>query len=245
MINKLLHALSNRAGPFAEPLFISDPGFQPATLPEPERKIREAMLLQVTDNDYYLKAYLAAIAAYPDIQLLADDSVVSYQMTDFPPQGVEVSGGDMTSNSNMVGFFTDPKPVELPVNLNWSISYLDTHYLMIQGRETGVVRRTTYQPSGTAPNQTLRIDWPSDVPFQGPINLSQVWELGATVIIQTTPSAFPYQQVVDRLRGNWWLMHLLAQQKFVDEYTTFPDAQRKVALACMALALSNPSVYPS
>ena len=40
--------------------------------------------LQITDTDYYLKAYLSAVAAYPDIQVLADDYATSYQMSDFP-----------------------------------------------------------------------------------------------------------------------------------------------------------------
>lgn len=245
MINKLLHALSNRTGPFEDPLFLSSPEFQPAEIKEPEQRLRTAMLLNVTGTDYYLKAYLSAIAAYPDIHLLTNDSPTSYQLSDFPPKGVEISGGDWTSNPNMVGLFTDPKPIGLPVDLNWSVEYLDDRYVTIRGNDTGVVRRTLFQASGADPNKTLRIDWPADVPFQGPINLQQTWSLGASVVIRTAPSAFPYQSIVDRLRGNWWLMHLLAKQEFIDEYTTFPDPQRKVALACVALALANPSVYPA
>lgn len=245
MINKLLHALSNRTGPFEDPLLLSDPEFQPAVVTDTEQRLRASMMLNVLGTDYYLKAYLSAVAAYPDIHLLTNDDPTSYRLSDFPPRGVEISGGDWTSNPNMVGFFTDPKPTSLPVDLNWSITYLDDRYVTIKGSDTGIVRRTTFQPSKEDPNKTLRIDWPSDVPFQGPINLQQAWLPGASVVIQTAPSAFPYQAVVDRLRGNWWLIHLLAKQKFVDEYTTFPDPQRKVALACVALALSNPSVYPA
>lgn len=244
MINKLIHALSNRKGPFNTPAFVVDPDFKPTVITREEQKLRDLLFLNVTTTDYYLKAYLACLEAFPDIKALADDDVVSYKLSDFTPRGVEISGGELLSKANSVGYYRDLAPMELPVDLTWRLHYSDAHHIRVLALETGLVRNVSYTVSGTVPNQTLRINWPDDVPFDGPVSLQQVWGEGAAVEILVEPSAFPYQLLVDRLRSNGLLMRLLIDNKFVDEYTAFPDPQRRIALACICLALANPSVYP-
>lgn len=245
MTNKLLHALTNRNGPFQEPMFVGWPEFVPAVIQAPEQRLRELMMLHVTTTDYYVKAYLSCIEAYPDIKELADDTITSYVMTDFPPRGVEMSGGDFLSKANSIGYYNDVAAFSFPVVLTYRVSYLDSLNVKVEGVETGIVRVIPYTKSGTAPNETLRIEWPDDIPFHGPLSLSLTWLEGAMVEINVSPSAFPYALVAHRIQGNPWLMRLLIKNQFVDEYVSVPDPQRKVALAAMVLALSNTSVYPS
>lgn len=244
MINRLLHALSNRTGDFHDSMFASDPTFVPATLPADDLHVRKLMLLHKTDTDYYLKAYLAAVEAYPDIKGLAEDPVTSYQMSDFPPRGVELSGGEFLSKENSVGYYTDTAPADLPVNLTYWVSYFNNSLVTIVGRENGLVRRVPYVLSGDAPFQTLRVEWPeSEVPFKGPLSLTQAWVEGARVDITVSPSKFPYAVLVARLQGNAYLMNLLIRNQLVDEFLAVPDDQRKTAIACVVLARANPSAY--
>lgn len=244
MINRLLHALSNRTGNFHEPMFASDPLFVPAVFNAEEQQLRALMLLHRSDTDYYLKAYLAAIEAYPDIKALADDVVTSYRLSDFPPRGVAISGGDFLSKENSVGYYTDVSSTNLPVNLTYWVNYFDSRLVTIVGKETGLVRRVNYILSGDAPHQTMRVEWPeAEVPFKGPLALTQHWVSGAMVEIQVEPSNFPYASVVARLQGNAYLMNLLVRNQLVDEFLAVPDDQRKMAIACVVLALANPSAY--
>lgn len=225
-------------------MFVGDPNFKPAIVGVPEQKLRELMLLDVTDTDYYLKAYLSVLEGYPDILALADEVSVSYSMRDIPPRGVEMDGAEFYAKINSVGYFTDQAPTSFPVPLTYRITFIDSLNLKIAALETGIVRVVSYQKSGVDPNETLRVEWPEDIPFKGPLSLLQTWNEGAMVEISVTPSAFPYDLLAKRIQGNPWLTRLLVNNRLVDEYTAVPDSQRKVAIAAIVLALSNPSVYP-
>lgn len=244
MINKLLRALSNRNQPFMTPAFaVSDPAFAPAILPVDLKSLRALMLLDVTTTDYYLKAYLAALNAYPDIQALANDPVVSYRMENFPPRGVSISGGDLFSSLDDPGAYLDNEAPTLPVALTYVIDYNSPAVVKISALETGKTSFPPFTLSGSPTPRTLRVHWPPGIPFTGLITLDQDWVEGARIEIQVTPSRFPFELITQRIRGNSWLVNTLAQHQAVDEYVATQDSQRKVALACLMIALSNPSVY--
>lgn len=145
MINKLIHALANRSGPFQDPMFVGDPDFKPAVIGVPEQKLRELMMLHITDTDYYLKAYLSVLEAFPDIKALANETSVSYDVSDTPPRGVEMDGAEFYSKINSVGYFSDQAPTSFPVALTYRFSYIDANNLKIAVDETGIVRIVTYQ----------------------------------------------------------------------------------------------------
>ena len=243
MVNKLLHALANRNSGFEDPLLVGDPTFVPARLSVEAERMRSLLLLDA-GGDYYLKVYLACVEAYPDIHQLLDDQTVSYKAADFPPRGVKVNGADFEARINAAGFFLDPKPTFLPLDLAYQVRYHDTRYVRIIGLGTSLTSTPPYTKSGVSPNEILQVQWPADVPFSGPLMLQQDWSAGALVEIEVTPSRFPYGLVVSRLQGNAYLMSRLIAQHLVDEYVGTHDTLRKIALAVTMLALSNPAVYP-
>lgn len=243
MINRFLHALRNRKGAFNEAMFAEDPNFVPAALSREANHLRQMLYLHVTSTDYYLKAFASAVAAYPDIELLLDDKVTSYRMSDMPPRGVEISGADFLSKQNLVGFFTDQASQTLPVGLTYLISYFEPGWITIRCVETGIIRRTTCLLTGSAPTQTMRVEWPDEFPFEGPLSLKQHWVPGSSIEILVEPSKFPYEALVARITGNAYLMRLLINAQLVDEFLSFPDYQRKIAIAATVLAMDNPSAY--
>ena len=243
MRNKLLHALSNRKT-FEDPIFNGDPEFMPKELSAEEQQLRKLFCLdQITD--YYVRVYLSLLAAYPDIVANVDDTPRTYSVLDFPPRGVVISGGELMAQQGVFGYFTDPAQTVLPIDLTYEIGYIQGGTAVrIVARETGRGWSTNAFTTGTDPNKILRVEWPEEVPFVGPIKLNQSWISGAKVVIQVQPSQFPYAHLAKQISGSAYLMRLLADNKLVDEFVETADHQRKVAIALLLLARDNTSAYP-
>lgn len=152
MLNKILHALSNSAGPFQSPLFVPQPGFIPAVLSADAQNLRTALMLNTRGTDYYLKIYLGILSGYPDLKSQFNDTHTSYEVTDFLPRGVRIDGGDFLSAPNIDGVFTDPPNPVLPINLTYLIDYQDEELLRITLKEQGNSVLVNYQILG--PNIT-------------------------------------------------------------------------------------------
>lgn len=243
MHNKILHAVSNRPGPFVTPLLAGNLAFTPKVLSIEEKAFRSKLFLDVTDTDYYLKVYLAALHGFADMERLFEDYVTTYRIEDFPPRGVEVSGGELVSKANMVAYFTDAMPTSLPVNLHYEISYLDSVYLELSAIESGLVETLAYQITGQDSNGLLRFDW-KDFPFTGPIQLNQTWIAGAKVQISVEPSQFPYQVLLDAISGDLWINQVLVDAGLITAFKSTTDLQEKLAIALLVLGASNTSVFP-
>ena len=139
MKNRLLHALSNRPGPFVTSLFGQSRDFNPRVIPEWEQSIRDTLLLDNTGTDYYLRCYLATVMAYNDIWRLIGDIPTTYQMRDFMPKGVKINGGDFAAMENLYGYFTDPAPTTFPLNLRYQIDYVGPAMCRVTMLDTGYV----------------------------------------------------------------------------------------------------------
>ncbi len=242
MHNKILHALSNRPGPFVTPLFSRSPSFVPHKAPPDELVFRNKLFLNVTTSDYYLKSYLALLHSFSDIERLFEDDLVTYRIEDFPPRGVMIEGAEFVSSPNTVGYFTDPVVTALPINQIYEVRYYSSTYLDLFAIETGLTRRTAYHASGTSPNKILRFDW-MDFPFQGPIQLNQEWAVGAKVTIAVEPSHFPVEVLWNVIRGDLWLVQNVTNQGLMDALSGTMDIQEKVAIALMILILANDVVF--
>jgi hypothetical protein len=244
MINKFLHALSNRNGPFIEPCFVGASSFTPKSLSEQERKLREKLMLHITNTDHYLKRYVSCVEAYPDIHALLNDSVTSYTSKDFSHYGVSIIGADFLDMTNAQGRYIDNQAQSIPVELTYEINYHDSTYVKLVCLESNRVWMAVYQLAGDPPGQIMRIEWPMDVPFDGPLRLTQVWLQGGQIKITVEPSSFPYAEMAQRVRSDSLLTQWLAAINAIDEFYNTRDVNRQVALACVVLALSNTSVYP-
>jgi len=239
MINKILHALSNRKK-FQEYTFRPDPGFSPALLSDEDLELRQLLFLDVSDVDYYLKIYLGLLHAYPDVEANFQDDVRTYDVEDFGIQVVKIEGGDFLSAVS-AGFYTDPVANDLPVRLRYQIRYDLPEYVQLSNRESQIIRRVRYGLSSD--RKIMHVDWPDDFPFDGPLKIASPWASGSAINIQVEPRHFPYEVMVQRLSNNVYLMRLISEAGLVDEYINTRDDQRRVAIALAVVAANNPSVY--
>jgi hypothetical protein len=244
MQNKILHALSNRQGPFASEIFSRLTDFVPVHLNSEAVNLRRKLFLDVTDTDYYLKIYLSLLYSFPDISRQLSDRITTYCIEDFNPRGVEISGGELCSAPNIAAFFTDTPPTSLPVNLTYEVNYITTTYAQLKALESGLVQKIYHNATGTDPRKLLRFDWPENFPFSGPIRLSQPWQENACVRITVAPSKFPFQLLWNSIASDRYLNRLLLNAGLIDEFIGTVDVQEKIALALAVLALDNQSVFP-
>lgn len=241
MINKILHAVSNRAL-FYTPLFVPQPGFLAAVLSSDAQNLRTALLLNVLNTDYYLKIYLGLLEAYPDLKAQFNDWHTSYEVTDFLPRGVLVDGGDFLSAPNIAGTFTDPPNTTLPVNLTYLIDYQSANLCNVTLVEQGNSQLVSYQLFGKAPEQILSLDWPDTLPFVGQIKLTQNWTLNSRVQIFVEPSQFPYDLILASAERWPYLNTLLVSYGMNDAYAYSVETTEKLAIIITLLGLSNPAI---
>lgn len=240
MNNLILHLLSNRPGPFLEPLFGSNPAFVPTVVPAAEQTLRSLMFLDRTETDYYLKVYLAVLNAYPDWkQQFGYNLQESYQPEEIMPKGVYIEGGDLATFAGSASAYTDLPVDTLPVGLHYQITWVSNTACQVTELETSFLALADVVPSGTDPNKVLGIIWPTGVPFTGPLTLNQEWGEGAVVDIFVQPSNFPFPQLVTNISGNAYLQELLLSYGLSSAFNEDMDAMEQTAMALTMLGLTN------
>lgn len=240
MMNELLHRLTNRTGPFSQDLFLADPSFTPKKEGSEERQFRKALMLDHTESDYYIKAYLSTISAYPDLAVQFDRNNQSYDLTDIEPRGVQIEGGDFYSRPPGVsGRFLDTPPDGLPIPLHYQVLYWDDSNVRIRQLDRQQQSIAGYTLSKEEPHQVMQCQWPDTMPFEGPIHLHQSWMSNALIDIWVEPSQFPYQEVITQLRRHRFLTTLLIRHNMVDAFYGSPEAEEQLAIVLTLLALEN------
>lgn len=243
MINRTLHALTNRTGPFNTPGFMGDSNFHPKKVTTEERSLRRKLFLDLTDTDFYVRKHLALIDSFPELGRQLQDEFKTYRIQDFLPRGISMFGGRFVSTQSIQGRFTDVKPTELPVGLTYFVGHNDNNSVVGTCKETGIRVTMSCVITQVGDETWLRPGWVPSMPFEGPMSTTQTWEQGSQIEIHVEPSSFPYQLMIDRLKGDPYLMTVLIQFSMVDEYVGAQDPAEKLAIALSCLALNNTSVY--
>ena len=244
MINKFLHAITNRAAISADPMFVSDPRFQPAALSTGDLAMRAALQLNNTSTDYYLRAYASVMSLFPDLEAIIADDNRSYEPSDFLPAGVRSTGGSLLSNQTSSGSYLDLKPVTMPVPMTYVISYESPGTAKLTQPDIGNQLSTSVIVMTDVNGAIMQVQWPEYWPFRGPVALSQAWAPGAQVTFVVEPSRFPYTAAVRALAAIPYFQQLLVTYQLATTYQNTPDVKEKLALALAVIAVSNPAVYP-
>lgn len=90
---------------------------------------------------------------------------------------------------------------------------------------------------------TIYPEWPSWVGITGGLSKS-FWEVGDQVAIVARPIQFPWDLMQQSLAQSTYLTTLLQQQNLLTNFGQAVDSIAAVAVATLALGLSNPAVYP-
>ena len=245
MLNKFLHAITNRSVISDNPLFVSDPNFLPATLPDGALQMRAALCLDNTTTDYYLKAYAAVMNIFPDIDDTLADPNRSYDVKDFYPEGVNSDGGRLLSSPGQSGYYLDIKPTSLPVPMTYIISYVAAGFCKLTQVETNQTIQSPIIAAADSVRTTLQVNWPAGWPFQGGIELFQTWQAGAQVVFTVEPSRFPYTAAVKALSAIPYFQNLLVQFNLAEIFQNTPSVKEQLALGLAVVASSNPAAFPA
>jgi hypothetical protein len=216
----------------------------PAPLTAAAQQLRTALCLDDQNTDYYLQAYAALIEAYPDLKSMLNDPAVSYSVHDFLPRGVVSVNCALVSNSASSGTFTDPKPTGLPLALTYNIGYVASGLCQITQLETGVQVMADCLASADPQEIWLRINWPSNIPFSGLLQLNQPWAPGLVVQLIVSPSQFPYAAALAGLASQPYFSLLLQRFQLQETFQNTVDPQDSLALALAVIASGNPAAYP-
>jgi hypothetical protein len=243
MINKFLHAITNRKALSTDPMFASDTNFAPALLDPQASAMRTALCLDYTGSDYYLRVYASVMNAFPDIQGQLNDFATTYAVTDFLPAGVFMDGARFVNNTTLQGRYLDLQPITLPVGLTYTIAFVSPGSCSIKQEETGIIVAASCRAMTDVRETVLHVDWPLGIPFYGPLSLDQAWVNDCTICIQTCPSGFPYRAALDALLRNSYFVTLLQNKGMMQAFRTTADVREQLAIALLLIAVSNPSVY--
>ena len=244
MINKFLHALTNRKTLSADPMFVSDPKFQPATLSAGDLALRKALCLDNTGTDYYLRAYASVLNLFPDLGDILSDTNRSYDVSDFLPLGVQSTGGRLVSNATSSGVYLDLKPITMPVPMIYNIDYDSPGQAVLSQPDIGAATNASVLATTDVNGTVLQMTWPDYWPFRGPVALAQAWTPGTRVQFIVEPSRFPYTAAVRAVTGISYFQHLLMSYQLATTFQNTPDVKEQLALILAVLAVSNASVYP-
>ena len=222
---------------------MADPNFYPALLNDDDNIFRQAMFLNFKNNYYYLKVYLGVLEAYPDLKAQFGRQTQSYQMTDLLPRGVYIDGAEFVSTLANDSFFTDPPNTTLPVNQTYNIDYQDGSVCKISMWEQGQVTTAPYTLiSGLADTNIMQIDWPTNIPFVGNLKLTQAWVPNARVVIQVSPSQFPYSVLLSKLTVLPYFNYLINTFGMVGAYADTVEDTERLAMILTLLGLANPAI---
>lgn len=234
MINRTLHAITNRAGGFMTASLRAEPAFHPSTETPTTQRLRALLGVDRTEDDYHVFAILTAIEACPDIRAAFRDPVRSYAPHDYRPANPVYSGG--TPVADAAG---DPqcrlKANETPVPTGFFLQFTDPGCGTVR-----YGRRTTVVPV-TISEGRVYPQWPEFMGFSGGVQMS--WEPGAVFSARARPVRFPYGVLAAALRADDAKNELLERHLLTAQFHRAPDEVRQVAVAALALGLSNSAVY--
>ncbi len=234
MINRTLHAITNRAQGFNTTTLIADPGFRAALETEVTRRLRAMLGLDITRDDYHVFAVLAAVASCPDIDESFQDPVRSYALGDYAPPAPRYSGGLAVPDAKGA-----PQcqllPQDTPVPDRFTLTYVDQDFGAVQYGSSRVIVPVAVLDNLVYPR------WPLSLGFSGGVQMT--WGAGAQFTAQAYPFRFPYEVLAETLHQAPEKNALLEAHGLLDHFYLAPTAVKKVALVALALGLSNPAVY--
>ncbi len=245
MVNRVIHVLSNRQGPFDLLKVPANYDFTPRRLRAEQSLIRSALYLD--QSDYYLAAILSALAAYPDIAAYIEANIQTYDPSRVRPDRIVIQGAEFLVDKNIAGRFLD-NDHDLPLNLHYTLDYLTANTALLKGVERSQVATVKFTVSGQDPAKLLRVEWPESFPFSGPMRLSQTWAGGSRIEINVFPKDFPYTQFISKVANNPYLLERLSNLLLIEEFFASEDPVERTAMLAVALVTddleSGPIILP-
>ena len=223
MINRNLHILTNKKGPFEFVQAAADPNFAPKKLSAEQVRFRKQLFLD--RHEFYAEMILCAMQAYPDIN---PDTYPEFDYRQVPPTGVTVQGAEFLVEKNLLGQHIQSST--FPFNFSYNVLLTLPSTARLSATESGLNVTTSFQASGVDPEKIIHIAWPAEFPFEGPMKMQQPLVTNAQITINVRPFKPPYSTLVTRAAGNSYLSERLGKMGLLEEYHTSEDPVEKTAI---------------
>lgn len=230
MKNAVLHLLTNKNSGFFSTIFPVTSDYKVRTETEAQQEIRQLLRLHITDSDYYLMGALAAVYAFPEILREFNESSKTFKLSDWVRPADTITGAQYHNLPN-INFALRYKPKVWPVELAWTISYLDSKNLIIRLGDSKFI-----VPYTVSSLNILRPDWPEELGIQGALKLDGTWQSSSVLEIRHTPVSYPYDTILNKLSKNTNVYTLLDLAGLSKEFFSAKTSLEKFAILLLALA---------
>ena len=228
-----IRILSNRPGPFTDLGVPADTSFTPLSLSPDEQELHTMLKLDFIQNDHYLIGHISALLSNPEIAHFFQGAT-TYDLARLNPTGVISMGGHLLQSEGLVAYYTG-QDSQLPLAFTYTIEYVSATSCLIKAVEKGLTLAATCAAIG----DVLRIDWPAQIPFSGPIVPDVAWAEGSLITFRVRPHNFPYSGFLELIKSNLAVPELLRNFQLVQEYALALDSVEKLSYVLIALYLSR------
>jgi len=237
MTNSILLAVTNRDTGFLSPELQIFQSFKPSRESKDEKGVRELLGLKDTTTDYFVKGVLGTVDAFPAVRTRFNESERSYDMTRLIRATDVITGGKLVPDTD--GFPQVLRnPSEWPAVQTMVFQYLDSTTLSL---DIGSVRHyAKYFPDTTG---TLVVDWPAVSGVRGNLLPDAAIEAGYELVIDHEPVRYPHNLVKTKLENSTCFLNIIKNQGLNKAWYASDSAAEQVAVAALALGLSNKAVY--
>ena len=238
--NEIIHAITNRRGPFSGDLIPEAEYFSPEQQGQLWTALRAGLFLDIETTEYYILLALSILKAHPDILDLFPNKALSFDVSDLHKYRTKMTGGSVFTAGTVVGKIKE-YPDYFPIAYEYKISYRDADSLLIEtdiGRDFKLNCKVFKKNNGSA----LVVDWDERLPFEGPLMSEDPWLAGASILVEYIPQSISYDKWIEYIESKVVITNVLQPVGFNTVYSLSRSSAEKIALLIMTLALQNTSI---
>lgn len=236
-MNEILLSITNRDTGFVSPGLKVVGGFVPGIETDSEYELRNLLGLRESDHEFCLKGVLMAIESYPEVRAAFGEKFRTYDLARLTRQSPTYNNGHIGPDRH--GPATVIRvPEEWPTYFNITLKYNRPGIGIIAGgsrQEEVHVRQLS--------DGALEVEWPAWTGISGKIWASDAFESGFVFSIEHEPASYPYKKTAEELEKSSALRDQLQRHGLTIPFYYAHNEVEKVAVAALALGLSNTSVY--
>lgn len=226
-MKSFLFPLTNRGTGYVWAGFPYDATFRPNATATADA-VRDTCRLNLTACDWYVVAFLQAVASFPWItREIGDPEELQSLMSYAPPPSLPRAGVDLRPGSDGVPQLSR-SVMTWPVSMEILVERINTRQarLTIDGRSEIV--------EALFDGTYLRVAWPTSSGIRGTLTPA-TWVAMETVVIDHTPTRFPYELLTEQLRLSRDKDRLLQTTGLSGAYVAARSSMEQVALIALAL----------
>lgn len=237
--NHLVHAITNRQGPFNTSIPTSD-WFIGEEQKDYWNYLREGLFLDKRETDYYIYLALTILLTHEDIASLCADTKLTFNLGNIEVLRSTFTDGGFTTVGRNLGKFKNYTDL-YPIPSKFSIKYKNTKQLLVT-TDVGREYVAAYTKSKRGDDSVLLVDWNERLPIKGPMLFQGDWDPTACIDINYVPYGINYKQWLSYIEAKMDILEVLNASGIAGIYFSSQSETEKLALLIASLAILNTSV---